>query len=147
MAADARRWLLLIYAVPRNPSASRVYVWRKLKRLGAIMLQDAVWVLPATPRAREQFQWLATEIEELRGHAMLWEAHLLLARQEQDLVRQWEAQLAATYQKILQALRRQSPDRATLARQFQQAQGQDYFHSALGQKVRAALRAARGDVS
>ena len=52
MAVGSYKWLMLIYSVPRHPSASRLYVWRKLKRLGAIMLQDAVWVLPLTHRTR-----------------------------------------------------------------------------------------------
>jgi len=58
-------WLLLVYKIPREPTAGRVYVWRKLKQLGAIAVQDAVWVLPAAPRTREQFQWLAAEIADL----------------------------------------------------------------------------------
>ena len=55
-------WVLLVYKIPREPTASRAAVWRKLKRLGALLLHDAVWVLPATPWTREQFQWLAVEI-------------------------------------------------------------------------------------
>ena len=47
-------------SVPKQRSE---HVWRKLKQLGAIALQDAVWVLPQTPRTQEQFQWLAIEIE------------------------------------------------------------------------------------
>src|SRR5215213_12001994 len=47
---SAGRWLLLIYTVPREPSANRVSIWRKLRRLGAILLHDAVWVLPRSPR-------------------------------------------------------------------------------------------------
>jgi hypothetical protein len=54
-------------SAPREPTAGRVYVWRKLKQLGAIAVQDAVWVLPVTPRTQEQFQWLASEIDELGG--------------------------------------------------------------------------------
>ena len=72
-------WVLLVYKIPREPTASRAQVWRKLKRLGALLLHDAVWVLPATPWTREQFQWLAVEIGELGGEAHLWESHLLLA--------------------------------------------------------------------
>ena len=55
-------WLLLAYKIPREPSASRVYVWRKMKQLGAVLLQDAVWVLPESARTREQFQWLAADL-------------------------------------------------------------------------------------
>src|SRR5256885_13053202 len=66
-SAEARTWLLLAYKVPREPTASRVYVWRKLKKLGAVALQDAVWVLPHTPQTLEQFRWLAAEIVEMRS--------------------------------------------------------------------------------
>jgi len=33
-------WLLLHYKLPTKPSALRVYTWRKLRRLGAILLHD-----------------------------------------------------------------------------------------------------------
>src|SRR4051794_32701297 len=58
------RWLLLLYKIPREPTVGRVSVWRKLKRLGAILLHDAVWVLPPSPRTKEEFQWLVAEIQE-----------------------------------------------------------------------------------
>lgn len=45
----AQAWVLLIYTMPREPTAPRVAVWRKLKKLGALRLHDAAWVLPATP--------------------------------------------------------------------------------------------------
>src|SRR5439155_24807629 len=92
MAAE-RRWLLLAYKVPRKPSASRVYVWRKLKRLGAIAIQDGVWVLPDTPRTKEQFQWLAAEIAELDGDATLWEGNLAFKSQEVAFVRRFEQEV------------------------------------------------------
>ena len=58
-------WVLLTYKIPREPTASRAYVWRKLKRLGALLMHDAVWVLPVTPWTHEQLQWLVVEIGEL----------------------------------------------------------------------------------
>jgi hypothetical protein len=57
-------WVLLMYTVPREPSAPRVALWRKLKKLGAVLAHDAVWVLPETPATREQVRWLAQEIRE-----------------------------------------------------------------------------------
>lgn len=51
-----KKWLLLVYRIPREPTAGRVFIWRKLKQLGAIALQDAIWVLPQTSRTQEQFQ-------------------------------------------------------------------------------------------
>jgi Protein ChrB, N-terminal len=137
-------WLLLVYKIPREPTASRAIVWRKLKRLGALLLHDAVWVLPATPWTREQFQWLAVEIGELGGEAHLWESRLLLSGQEDALVRQFQAHVDEAFQEILNELEREDADLVTLSRKYQQVRTQDYFYSELGQQVRMRLLTARG---
>jgi hypothetical protein len=145
LADPSQFWLLLSYKVPRAPTAKRVYVWRKLKKLGAVSLQDSVWVLPATPHAREQFRWLASEIEELGGETTLWESTLLSDGQAARLVERFSAPVEKNYSVILAALKRRNPDLTALSRQYQQALAQDYFRSALGRKVRSALLAAKGD--
>jgi len=137
-------WVLLVYKIPREPTASRAAVWRKLKRLGALLLHDAVWVLPATPWTREQFQWLAVEIGELGGEAHLWESHLLLNGQADALVQQFQSRVDAAYQEILDELEQEDADLVTLSRKYQQVRAQDYFHSALGTHVRERLMSARG---
>ncbi len=137
-------WVLLVYKIPREPTASRAQVWRKLKRLGALLLHDAVWVLPATSWTREQFQWLAVEIGELGGEAHLWESHLLLNGQAEALIQQFQARVNAGYQEILEELEQEDADLVALSRTYQQVRAQDYFHSALGTHVRERLMSARG---
>ena len=154
-------WLLLHYKVAREPSAPRVYIWRKLKRLGAVLLHDAIWVLPDNPRTQEQFQWLAAEIMELAGEALVWQSHLLPngRPQEENLIQQFNRQVEAGYQEILDELEQLQvisqakttgetsgtmvdgtiPDLKGLSRRYQQLYQQDYFHSVLGQKVREVL--------
>jgi hypothetical protein len=139
-----RTWILLAYSVPRQPSARRVYVWRKLRRIGAVPLQDGVWLLPAAPQTREHFQWLATEIEELKGEATLWEATLLARCQEEKLVQQFEAATEKSYRDILDELKKKQPDVPGLSRRYQQVAAQDYFHGKLGDRVRAGLIKSRG---
>ena len=138
-----RRWLLLAYKVPRKPSASRVYVWRKLKRLGAIAIQDGVWVLPDTPRCKEQFQWLAAEISELNGDATLWQGTLTLKAQEGAFVRQFEQEVKAAYATILSELKSEAPDLIALSRRFQEVQARDFLQTKLGQRARQALLKAK----
>ena len=138
------RWLLLVYTVPREPSANRVSVWRKLKRLGALLLHDAVWVLPSTPRTAEQLQWLASDIRDLGGEALVWRGLLCLDGQDRALEEQFLARVDALYAEILAALAQPEPDLALLSRRYQQARAQDFFNSPLGQRAREALLAARG---
>ena len=141
---QGQRWVLLVYKVPREPTALRATVWRRLKRLGALLLHDAVWVLPATDWTREQFQWLAVEISELGGEVYLWETQLLLNGQEETLVQQFVEKVELIYQTILAELEQQGADLVALSRKYQQTRAQDYFHSALGTRVRDQLLAARG---
>lgn len=143
---DERSWLLLVYKVPPDPTARRVYVWRKLKRLGAVLLHDALWVLPPTPYTREQLQWLTAEIIEMSGEALLWEAQLVSSEQDEALVKQFIAQVEAAYNEILVALAKPESDLAALSRQYQQVRASDYFNTAVGQQVREALMAAQGGV-
>lgn len=48
----SRRWLLLIYTVPTTPSRTRAYVWREIRREGALLLRDGVAALPDQRAAR-----------------------------------------------------------------------------------------------
>jgi hypothetical protein len=145
-------WVLLHYKLPAEPSALRVYVWRKLKRLGAILLYDAVWVLPQTPRTQEHFQWLAAEIVEMGGDALLWHGQLVSVASEHDLVEQFTTQVNAEYSGILTELQTElqsrdpSADLAALSRRYQQAKQEDYFQSPLGKRVRDALIEARENI-
>jgi hypothetical protein len=141
---NMRSWVFLLYKIPPEPSAPRVHVWRKLKRLGAILLHDAVWVLPATQYTIEQMQWLAQEIRELDGNATVWEAQASLAGQDAALMRQFATQAEAAYREIQADLDRPDADLAILSRRYRQVQAHDYFPSGLGEQLRQALEHARG---
>jgi hypothetical protein len=148
VSGDAvKPWLLLIYSIPREPTAGRVAVWRKLKQLGAIALQDAAWVLPHTPRTLEQLQWLAAEIAEREGEAVLWQAEQLSAADSDTLRKQFVDAVEAEYYRILADLKSKDCDLATLSKRFQGAQLRDYFVSKLGQTVRRQLVKAGGTTS
>ena len=68
----ARQWLLLIYKVPQDPTRFRTYLWRQMRMLGALSLQQMVCLLPKTPDHVSEMQRLVAKIEEFRG-----EAHVL----------------------------------------------------------------------
>ena len=140
-------WLLLHYKLPTKPSALRVYIWRKLKRFGAILLHEAVWILPDLPRTAEQIQWLAAEIEEMGGNAYYWRANSLLSAQEDSIVQQFQEQVDAVYSALLKRLDKSKPDLQEISREYQLALAQDFFHSKLGVLVREKLTAKSGERS
>lgn len=138
-------WLLLNYKLPAQPSALRVYAWRKLKRLGAILLNDAVWVLPDTPRTAEHFQWLAAEIQEMGGNVNLWKSSIVLGFEEDELDNQFKKQVDGEYKQLLKKLGLKHRDVSKLSQEYQQVIGRDYFQSELGKQVREKLLALRGE--
>jgi len=143
-----KRWLLLVYKIPREPSAGRVRVWRKLKQLGAIALQDAAWVLPHTSRTREQFQWLSAEITARGGDAILFDADQAYATDSESLQKKFSEPVKMEYRAILAALKKKDRDLSDLSKRFQNAQQRDYFNSKLGRQTREKLLAAdRGQKS
>ncbi len=138
-------WILLNYKLPAKPSASRVYAWRKLKRLGAVLLNDAVWVLPDTPKTAEHFRWLAAEIQEMGGTVNFWRASLLIGIAEQDLVAQFTKQVDQEYKDLMNKLGRKNADFPRLSQEYQQIVGKDYFRTELGRQVRQKLLDVRGE--
>jgi hypothetical protein len=72
-AVPLRQWLLFIYRVPQEPPGRRTYVWRQLKQLGAIYLQQAAAILPDQPSARLALEALAERIQAFEGEVSLLE--------------------------------------------------------------------------
>lgn len=140
-------WLLLHYKLPNKPSALRVYVWRKLKRLGAILLHEAIWVLPDQPRTSEQIQWLTAEIQEMGGEAYSWRASTILGADNESITKQFKEQVDKVYADLLKRLEKSRVDLQEISREYQQAASQDFFHSKLGLRVREKLTSKRGDKS
>jgi len=71
---ESPRWLLFVHQLPTKPSSLRVVTWRRLQQLGAVPLKQAVYVLPDTPSAREDFEWLKSEVIDAGGEATVFSA-------------------------------------------------------------------------
>ncbi|MDE3085074.1 MAG: chromate resistance protein ChrB, partial [Verrucomicrobiota bacterium] len=64
-------WLLLLYALPTRHGSRRVGLWRTLKKIGAVSLKTSASLLPDTPAHYERFQWLAKQIRDDGGDAVV----------------------------------------------------------------------------
>jgi hypothetical protein len=106
---SGRRWLLFVHQLPSRSSNLRVRTWRRLQQLGALPVKQAVYVLPDTPSAREDFEWLKTEIKSAGGDANVFAA---------DNVDSWSADA------LVEEFRRARQEAyATLARDIEQVFG------------------------
>lgn len=94
--------MLLAYRLPREPSTPRSTLWRKLRRIGAVLIGDGLAGLPCDRRNREQLEWLAEEIVEAGGDASTWIAELTSARQERELKERMTEAVAAEYRAVIE---------------------------------------------
>ena len=92
-------WLLLIYRVPPEPTRLRSTVWRRIKSLGSIYLQNSVAALPASPAAERSLRRLRKEITDMSGTAMLISAAVLAG--EADVRGAFQAARNAEYEEIV----------------------------------------------
>src|SRR5260370_16291026 len=93
-------WLLLIHQLPAKPAYARVKVWRRLQALGAVTVKGAVYALPANAETREDFAWLAKEIIEGGGEAIVCEAALVDGLSDRELQTLFDAARDEDYQPI-----------------------------------------------
>ena len=73
----AAKWLLLVYRIPSEPTRLRAGVWRKLKGLGAIYIQNSAAALPGSQASERALRALRSEIDEMGGTAYLFECRAL----------------------------------------------------------------------
>jgi DNA-binding transcriptional regulator PaaX len=93
-------WLVLVYRVPSEPTRLRAAVWRRLKNLGAIYLQNSVAALPAGPQAERALRALRKEIaESMDGKATLLSSGALVGGA--DLVAEFNAARNDEYEEIV----------------------------------------------
>src|SRR5688500_20396744 len=81
----SHKWLLLLLQLPTRPASARIKTWRRLQQLGSVAIKNSVYVLPNTAQAREDFEWLKTEIRGAKGQASLMTADALTADEDEEI--------------------------------------------------------------
>ncbi|HKA20885.1 MAG TPA: chromate resistance protein ChrB domain-containing protein [Blastocatellia bacterium] len=82
----SQAWVLLIHQLPPKPTNLRVRIWRKLQKLGAVVIKNSVYVLPATDKTNEDFQWLKQEIESAGGEAVVFRADAVEGATDKEII-------------------------------------------------------------
>jgi hypothetical protein len=98
-ASSRSGWLLLVYRVPSEPTRLRATVWRRLKSLGAIYLQNSAATLPMSAPAERALRKLRHDIIEMSGTAVLLRCDALAG--EDDVVASFQAARDDEYEEIV----------------------------------------------
>src|ERR1700747_1674774 len=98
---DTISWLLLSYKVPPEPAAKRVALWRRLKNMGAVYLQNGVCLLPKTDDHARRLKMLENDIAEMGGEAVILETAALDRGQEDKVVARFKADRDDAYREFI----------------------------------------------
>jgi hypothetical protein len=153
---SSSRWLTLAFALPAQPAYGRVKVWRRLQKVGAVSFKNALYWLPATDAALEDFEWILREIRELGGEGLILESRALQGLTDNDIRALFErareedyGELAREVQALLSAAeRKRGPPEASeisaqVARQRERLkaiEAIDFFQSNGREQVHSLLR-------
>lgn len=94
------KWLIFSYSLPAEPSKARVYVWRQLRKLGAVNYQS-VWLIPHAADRLAELKKLIADIAQYQGSSLLIAGKILLPEQEEDIIRAFHDSRNEEYQEII----------------------------------------------
>jgi hypothetical protein len=91
-------WLVFSYSLPSKAQSSpRVTLWRRLRRLGAIVPAGGIYILPAREECLEAFQWLAEEVQQAKGEALVMHVEQFEGLADADLIERFRRARAEDY--------------------------------------------------
>ncbi|MBB3428310.1 hypothetical protein FHT85_005335 [Rhizobium sp. BK312] len=95
-------WLLLTYKVPSDPATKRVALWRKIKGMGAVYIQNGVCLLPKTDEHLRRFKMLENDIVEMGGEAVILETVAADGGQQEKVTGRFKADRDEHYHEFLE---------------------------------------------
>lgn len=138
------QWTLLNYRIPREPSTPRIAIWRRLKDLGVVQIGDGLVALPDNDQTREQLEWVAAQVIEADGEAIVWTASPTTRADSDRLIAEQRAARNAEYEALQSEIAgaTRSVDTRTVARwrrELRRITRRDHFNAASRDATEAAL--------
>jgi hypothetical protein len=98
-----RDWLLITISTPGGGSSTlRVYVWRKLRSLGAHYVQQSVCLLPATAQTSRAATRVLGRVRAGDGRGELLRIQMTDARQEAAIVETFQRERSDEYAEVVE---------------------------------------------
>jgi hypothetical protein len=108
-------WIVFVYRLPSQPSRHRVSVWRELRRIGALPIQQSIYILPGDQTNLDAFARVAATVEAAGGESYLLKAE---AVDEATRTRLEGAQLQAVEEEYQEFLRECSKFRQEIRKEI-----------------------------
>lgn len=81
------KWILITHQIAHDAPNLRVKVWRDLKKHGAVLFKNAVYVLPYNKQHEEIMQWLCKQIKDSGSDASLFVTESLDKKQDEEIIK------------------------------------------------------------
>jgi hypothetical protein len=94
------KWLFFSYSLPAEPSKARVYIWRQLRKLGAVNYQS-VWVIPHSAERLNELKRLIEDIEKYQGASLLITGNIPIKAQEESITKEFIDSRNEEYKEII----------------------------------------------
>ncbi|MCA2226161.1 Chromate resistance protein ChrB [Nonomuraea aurantiaca] len=167
-SAEERGWLLISVSTAGAASTLRVQVWRKLRSLGALYLQQSVCLLPDREQPLRQVRRLLDRVRQQGGTGRLLHVALTDQAEERQVVGEFNAARDAEYAEVVERLpalrqelaRERERGKATYAEAEEseadlerfrswmaKIAARDYFAAPAGAAARAAVEEAAADLA
>lgn len=160
------KWILFIYKIPPKPTKYRAYIWREIKKYGAIYLQDGVFILPDLDDVHLFVGALSEKVHEFGGQEFNFLSSLFSGEKEKELIAQFNQARNDEYMDLQprierffdhfseeeawefseQQLKKIKNDFKKLLRDFQAVEARDYFETEYGKKLRLHLNECRKQI-
>jgi hypothetical protein len=101
-----KTWLAITYKVPAEPSRTRVYLWRKLKELGAVYVQQGAAVLPMTETLLAQVLALKAEVVSSGGEVLVGRMEFVDKGDDARVIAAFQLQRDGDYDEIVEQCER-----------------------------------------
>jgi hypothetical protein len=158
------RWLLVAVSTAGCPDSLRVTVWRRLRGLGALYVQQSACLLPDRPAVDRPVRQLVLRVRAEGGSARVLHVQACDAGERAQLVEQMRAAIDTEYADVLKRLpsffaeldtetargnvtfaevEESEADLARFEAWLAKITARDYFDAPLGRQVRAELDRAR----
>jgi hypothetical protein len=95
-----KKWIILAYTLPPEPSRKRVAVWRRLRKLGAVYMNEGFWFLPSSPALLAAIEEVSTGIRNEGGTASSFEASCITAPENDVLLERFTEARRAEYEEV-----------------------------------------------